>query len=121
VCLPHGIVYGRVPAADGPRIADAYLAGQLEPDWLRGRSAWPQPAQVAEQAVRLSFGLRGLHDVRLLDAVVDEASASVTLSAAGGTHRFELVPERGEPRAISCRADELERPLHWRVVSSRGA
>jgi hypothetical protein len=121
VCLPHGIVYGRVSPADGPRIAGAYLAGRVDPAHLRGRSSWPQAAQVAEQAIRVSLGLRGLHDVRLLDAVVDDASASVTLSAAGGTHRFELVSERGEPRATSCRADELERPLQWRVVSSRGA
>ncbi|MGH2385578.1 MAG: sucrase ferredoxin, partial [Candidatus Limnocylindria bacterium] len=31
VCLPDGIVYGRVTAADGPRLADAYLARRLDP------------------------------------------------------------------------------------------
>ena len=116
VCLPHGIVYGRVSSAEGPRLADAYVAGGLEPSQLRGRSPWPQPAQVAEQAVRLSAGLDGLHDVRLLDAIVDESSATVTLEVAGDTRRFHLVAERGEPRAISCRTDELERPLRWRVT-----
>ena len=38
VCLPHGLVYGRVGPADGPRLADAYLAGRLDPLMLRGRS-----------------------------------------------------------------------------------
>ena len=117
VCLPHGIVYGRVSPADGPRIADAYLAGQLESDWLRGRSAWPQPAQVAEQALRTLLGLTGLDDVRLLDTAVDGGFATVELWAAGKGHAFELVAEPGEPRAISCRADELEQPLHWRVTN----
>ena len=39
VCLPHGIVYGRVAPDDGPRLASAYLAGELDPELLRGRSA----------------------------------------------------------------------------------
>ena len=117
VCLPHGIVYGRVSPADGPRIADAYLAGRLEPDRLRGRSAWPRPAQVAEQALRTSLGLTGLDDLSLLSSAVDEARATVELATAGGTYRFELVAQRGEPRATSCRADEPEQPLQWRVTN----
>ena len=118
VCLPDGIVYGRVAPADGPRIADAYLAGRLDPALLRGRSAWPQPAQVAEQALRQSLGLDGVHDVELAGADVQGESAVVMLSAADGAHRFDLAAEAGEPRLISCRADEPEQPIHWRVVSS---
>ena len=116
VCLPDGIVYGRVNATDGPRLADAYLDGRLDPALLRGRSAWPAPAQVAEQVLRQSLGLEGVREVELVAAEVAGEGAVVTLSAAEGTHRFELVAEAGEPRIISCRADELERPIHWRVV-----
>ena len=117
VCLPHGIVYGRVSPAEGPRLADAYLAGHLEAPRLRGRSAWPQPAQVAEQAIRLHLGIGGLADVSLHSVEVGDDRATVELAAAEGLHRFELVAQRGEPRAISCRADDLEQPLHWRVTS----
>lgn len=118
VCLPDGIVYGRVGPTDGPRLADAYLAGRLDPALLRGRSAWPAAAQVAEQALRQSLRLDGVHDVELVGADVQGESAVVMLSAAGGAHRTKLVAEAGEPRLISCRADEPERPIHWRVVSS---
>ena len=118
VCLPDGIVYGRVSSADGPRLADAYVAGRLDPALLRGRSAWPAPAQVAEQALRQSRGLFGLDDVALVDAAIDGDRASVVLAAAGRMHRYDLVAERGEPRPISCRASESERPVHWRVVAS---
>jgi len=45
VCLPDGIIYGRVSALDGPRLADAYLAGHLDPALLRGRSARPPPGR----------------------------------------------------------------------------
>jgi hypothetical protein len=119
VCLPDGIVYGRVTASDGPRLADAYLDGRVDPALLRGRSAWPAPAQVAERALRLRLGLRRLTDVRLGTAEVGDATASVELEVGGAGHRFELVAERSSPpRQISCRADELERPIHWRVVEA---
>ena len=118
VCLPDGIVYGRVTAVDGPRLADAFLAGRLDPAALRGRSAWPAPAQVAEQALRVSLGSDGLSDLELLSVDGDADRASVAIAADGATYRLELVAERLAPsRPTSCRADELEEPIHWRVVS----
>lgn len=116
VCLPDGIVYGRVSPADGPRLADAYLDGLLDPAQLRGRSAWPPPAQVAEQALRLARGIDGIDDVWLVAADVRGDAAEVSLATPDGvTHRFELARERLAPRPVSCRADELEEPLHWRL------
>ena len=118
VCLPDGLLYGRVSAADGPRLADAYLDGRLDVSHMRGRSAWPAPAQVAEQALRLHLGLDGVTDIGLHRANTEGTRARVTLMAGGHGHSFELVAERSAPpRAISCRADELEAPLHWRVVT----
>jgi hypothetical protein len=114
VCLPHGLVYGRVTSADGPRLADAYLAGRLDPSFLRGRSAWPAPAQVAEAIVRMRMGLERLGDVTLVDLTVDADRASVALEAGGTTHRVALRAERATmARPISCRAEEPEQPLHW--------
>jgi hypothetical protein len=118
VCLPDGIVYGRVTAADGPRLAGDYLDGRLDPEALRGRSAWPAPAQVAEQVLRRRLGLDGTDDLRLASASIDATHATVVLATADGvTHPMTLRAERlAPPRAVSCRADELEEPLHWRVL-----
>lgn len=120
VCLPGGFVYGRVTALDGPRLADAYLAGQIDPMRLRGRSDWPAPAQVAEQALRARDGLTGLDDVRLHACDVADGQAVVTLATpAGAARRFELHAEQiAPPRQISCAADELETPIHWRIVTT---
>ena len=118
VCLPDGSMYGRVTATDGPRLADAYLGGRLDPARLRGRSAWPAPAQVAEATLRLRLGLAGVDDVALQVASVSGEQASVVLRAAGTIHRLDLVAERAAPpRPTSCRADEREEPIHWRVVA----
>jgi hypothetical protein len=121
VCLPDGLIYGRVTAAEGPLLADAYLAGRLEPAALRGRSAWPAPAQVAEGALRVDDGLPGIDDVRLLGSRVGGTDAVVTLATPDGVeHRFELHSEpMSPPRPTSCRADELEEPIHW-TVTARG-
>jgi hypothetical protein len=115
VCLPHGLIYGRVGPEDGPRLADAYLAGRLDPAFLRGRSPWPAPAQVAEVAVRTQLGLDGLNDLTLSGVTVEDDRAAVELQAAGATHRITLRGERAAPRLISCRADEPAEPTHWRV------
>jgi hypothetical protein len=117
VCLPDGIVYGRVTAADGPRLAALYLAGRLDPTFLRGRSAWPPPAQVAEIELRQRLTLLGTVDIVLQRCDIDGPRASVELATPDGVHRLALVAERSSPpRPISCRADELEEPLHWRVI-----
>jgi hypothetical protein len=118
VCLPDGIVYGRVAPLDGPRLADAYVAGRLDPSFLRGRSAWPAPAQVAEQVLRERLDLDGLGDVRLEQATLDADRATVVLRTRTATHTFELHADRLQPaRPTSCRADDTEAPLHW-VVSA---
>ena len=116
VCLPHGIVYGRVTAADGPRLADEYLAGRLDAASLRGRSAWPEAAQVAEHQVRLADGLRGVDDVGLVSIAIDNDRAEVTLAVRGRPRVVALNTTPLAPRTTSCRADEMEQPVHWRVV-----
>ena len=120
VCLPDGVVYGRVGPADAPRLADAYLAGSLDPAHLRGRSAWPPAAQAAEVELRARLALRGVDDVRLLESSLADGVADVALAGPdGAAHRLRLVSEAAEPpRPTSCRADEVEAPRHWRLVGA---
>lgn len=120
VFLPDGVVYGRVGPEDAPRLADAYLAGSLDPAHLRGRSAWPAPAQAAEVELRVRLGLRGVDDVRLLESRLSDGVADVALAGPdGASHRLRLVSEAAQPpRPTSCRADEVESPRHWRLVGA---
>lgn len=120
VCLPDGIIYGRVMPADAPRLAAAYRDGRLDVEHLRGRSAWSASTQVAEVELRRRLGLDGVPDVELVEASEGPEDAwAVLRTPDGGTHRLEMRPERSAPpRAISCRAEDLEEPLHWRVVAT---
>jgi hypothetical protein len=76
--------------------------------------------QVAEVELRRRLGLDGVRDVELVEASEElEDAWAVLRTPDGGTHRLELRPERSAPpRAISCRSDELEEPLHWRVFAT---
>lgn len=122
VCLPHGLLYGRVAPADGPRLAGAYLDGRMDPALLRGRSSWPAPAQVAEREVRTRLGLDTVGALQLVATDVGDSVARVVLAdASGARHEVELRSERLAPeRAVSCAGDKLEAPLHW-VPSEPGA
>jgi hypothetical protein len=118
VCLPDGIVYGRVRPDEGLRLAAAYRAGRLDPLMLRGRSAWPAPAQVAEAGLRRSLGMERVADLRLVRVDGDSETATVTFAVADGTtHRLELRADRSAPaRPTSCRGDKIEAPVHWRLA-----
>lgn len=52
ILLPHGLYYGRVPAANAPDIAAAYQRGLIVPEHFRGRSARTPAVQAAEDYVR---------------------------------------------------------------------
>lgn len=117
VCLPDGLVYGRVRPEDGGRLTGAYLRGHLDVELLRGRAAWPAPAQVAEVELRRRVGLTAVDGVSLVGCEAGEEDAEVVLAAGGVEHAFRLWAEALEPpRSLSCRADEPESPIHWRLA-----
>ena len=60
--LPQGTLYGRVFADDVPTFVAAIEAGALARDYLRGRSAYPAPAQVAEAALEDALELQCVND-----------------------------------------------------------
>jgi hypothetical protein len=64
VLLPHGVVLGHLPAADGPGIAARYAAGLLPPAQLvRGRTSLPPAVQAAQHHARLATGVDGVAEL----------------------------------------------------------
>ena len=103
LAFPHGLAFGRVPAAAGPRIVEALEGGEIDLDHLRGRAGDPPAVQAADVLVRRRLGLRGVGDV-VVEAVDGSA---VTLSTPAGRLRALIARHEAEPRPISC-GDEPE-------------
>jgi hypothetical protein len=103
LAFPHGLAFGRVPAAAGPEIVAGLEAGEIALEHLRGRAGDGWAVQAAEVLVRRRLDLRGLDDV-VVEGVEDTA---VTLRTTAGRMRAVVARHEDEPRPISC-GDESE-------------
>lgn len=88
--VPDGQLHGQLAPNEAALVAKAAMAGQVRPDFLRGRTSAPtQWEQYAEIAVRRHTGLDGVDDVLALDSTEDGAEHRVVVSA--GRQRYEVV------------------------------
>jgi hypothetical protein len=117
ICLPAGVVYGRLDPQSAVRAVESYERGTLELDWLRGRSSYGGSAQAADVYLRLSEHIAGLDDV----SVVEQINGRVVLERTGGArYAVTVTAEEAEPpRPNSCRdlGTEGKRPTVWRLDS----
>jgi hypothetical protein len=113
LALPHGLCYGRVPAAGARALAAAYERGRVIPELLRGRAGEPWAVQVADVRVREQLGLRGIDDLALLEHALDGPDAATVTFGAPGERRVVVDVTRaptGLPRPTSCGKAELADP-----------
>ena len=113
LAFPHGLAFGRVPAATGPRIVSALERGEIVLEHLRGRAGDPWAVQAADVLVRRKLDLRGL------DALSTERvdGATVTFRQPDGSRVRATVArhEDPRPRPISC-GDEPETVPAYELV-----
>jgi hypothetical protein len=111
LAFPHGLAFGRVSAAAGPRIVSALEAGEIDLDHLRGRAGDPPAVQAADVLARRRLGLRGRDDV-LVEGV---DGAVVVLRTPAGRVRAVVARHEQAPRPISC-GDEPESVPAYELV-----
>ncbi|HET9739120.1 MAG TPA: sucrase ferredoxin [Solirubrobacteraceae bacterium] len=109
MAFPHGLTFGRVPAAAGPEIVAAYEAGAIALEHLRGRAGDAWAVQAADVLVRRRLGLRRLDDVAVEAVDAADDRAVVTLRTRDGALLHATVTRRldDRPRPLSC-GDEPE-------------
>jgi len=109
VFLPEGLYFGRVAPAEAWQVLDEYLAGRIDLDHYRGRSAYTFSEQAAELAVRGATGLRGIADLEL----VEHDGAHVCFRA--GSRRFDVgvAYEPGPLTYLTCSSETLRHPRHY--------
>jgi hypothetical protein len=121
VVLPHGLYYGHITPATAGRLVAAYERGEVEPTWLRGRSAFAAPAQAAQHHARLALDETGVDELRPVGMTrLDGTSWRVRLAAPGGG--FLLVTVRagtGPPVRLTCSSRRAEQGRTWSLVGLR--
>ena len=68
VFLSEGLYFGRVAPAAAWSVLDEYLAGRIDLEHYRGRSAFTFAEQTAEIEVRRATGRRGVDDLELVES-----------------------------------------------------
>lgn len=116
VLLPHGLSYGWVDDGDPVEIADAYLAGRVEPRFLRGRSAYSHPVQAAQHFARASLGDDALDAYPPLGEERTADGWSVRLGTPTGSVTVALVATSSAPLLSTCAATQALPVRQWALA-----
>jgi len=118
VVLPAGHYFGRVDAAAALQVAEAYLAGRLMREHLRGRSSLTMPAQAAQHFARVVTGLDAVDDLRPLGVtVLDDQTWQIRLAVPGGSVEVTVRRTLSDERVLlTCGADEPQPPPAFELV-----
>ena len=123
VTMPDGVYYGGLDPERAVVVAEAHLAGHIELDAYRGRSAHPFVVQAAEHFLRGERGLTGLDAVRWTDReALDDDRWRITFATPDGGVAVDVRAGREhEPRQLTCRARQLARPPRYELLALRPA
>jgi hypothetical protein len=117
VVLPDGLYYGRADRHSAPAIVRMHLSGDLDLDHLRGRAGYRFPTQAAEWHLRREIGVTGTRRLRLeRERTRDDLTDVVFAVDDGQRWRVRVRTGRGEPCQLTCRVDQLRRPLRFELL-----
>ncbi|MEW5872691.1 MAG: sucrase ferredoxin [Chloroflexota bacterium] len=121
LCLPQGLLYGRVTPQDGLAILDAQRAGQVHLPNLRGRTCYPEPVQAAEHYLRQHTGRLALEAFQLRTAAeIQPGNWLVQFSTPGQEriHKLHLTLQVANTQVHeSCQFDKKAPIKHYRLDS----
>jgi (2Fe-2S) ferredoxin len=104
IVFPHALLYGAVPAADVEGIVDAHTRGEVDPRYLRGRTALTTVAQAAEAFARDRSGERAIDAYRVVSEHAHPHGWTVVLAHAGGRVSVEIGERLSAPLLSTCAA-----------------
>jgi hypothetical protein len=119
ICLPHGIIYGRLTPDRAESIIDAYRAGRLVSEHYRGRACYPKVAQAAEYFLRAETGITELDAFQLVGTErTDGERWAVRFRSANGsaTHTL-LLAEDSLQTFANCGDMEVSVFSQYRLVT----
>jgi hypothetical protein len=123
VALPDGIYYGRLDADRAVDVASRHLAGEIDLDAYRGRSAYPFVVQAAEWYLRSERGILGVDAVRWTGRDdLGDGRWRITFVTPTGAVLVDVAVRRDErARQLTCRAPQLATPPRYDLLELRPA
>jgi hypothetical protein len=115
VCLPEGLYYGRVGREAAGKVLDEQLAGRIELEHYRGRSAYSFPVQAAERHIREAAGVYGIGDLALESLSRLGDAWEVSFAAAGELRTVRVESELGDLTLLTCSDATPKRPRRYAV------
>lgn len=119
VCLPDGVYYGRLSAAEASRVAGLHERGRVALEHYRGRCWYPPVVQAAEHFLRRERQLTGLDDLVAERREAESGGVVAVRFAAGADGRW-LVRLQATPadtdRLLTCQATRPYRPPVYRLL-----
>lgn len=89
-CLPHGVLYGRVPPEQAEAVVQGYRHNRLLLDYYRGCAAYDAPTQAAEDHLRRLTAETRLDAFRLIHAVADGDNRWAVQFQTSGGQTYDL-------------------------------
>jgi hypothetical protein len=102
--LPYGLYYGRLFPDDAADFARRHLAGELDLEHLRGRSAYPFSVQAAEVYLRRQTGVTRIEPLPLVEHTRHGTATRAVFVVDGRPWEVRVHTEPGEGRRLTCRA-----------------
>ena len=109
VCLPHGLVYGRVrEGAVAESLIKEYEDGRVDLQSYRGRSCYPYEVQAAEYYLRNETGIAEISELNLKSLKKNDRKSNVKfLSKSNDTsHRIKLRQDKKAVKVIKSCGDK---------------
>lgn len=118
ILLPFGIMVGRMNTDTTQELLNDAWSGNINPEFMRGRTALPPFAQIAEIEIRKQFGIT---QIEALDVVVMRSGKPISASALstlnfeeqvqvrhtdGRSWNVELTPTKTISRKMLCTGEE---------------
>lgn len=119
--LPSGELYGRVPPALAAEMADRLDAGEVVPDYLRGRIGMAPIAQAALVYAHMQLGVlrRNALAVTSVERLSDER-AEATVATPHGDAVVTVAIASTQRAQLTCRGSQEARAREYRGVAIRG-
>jgi len=118
LCLPDGLMFGRVDPSDVDRLVDGLRARDLvDLSWYRGRTSYSEAAQAIEHAVRVATGALGFDDVAVEYVLESEGRVQGRARHGTTTWHVELAAQDGPALAMSSCGKMPEPVRSWRTLA----